>query len=165
MRFARARRFAATTYDKAFRTMLVRDGADPIVLAVYDEMVYLAAREPPIPYHLGGGHPDMLIADGLDCSSALCRAVQRKAHILTREGLPAEALDTTGLIRLGLPGEGKHLTLFVIDELPNGQRHCVARLTAMGFTRWWGGRHTGTFIGWLKRGFDTTGYTARRRKG
>lgn len=114
-----------------------------------------------LPYEWSGGHPGPGLTDGqrgYDCSG-WSSDILRHGGILESN----EALDTLELASWGEPGEGKYMTVWVINgpEL----EHTFVEFKIPGYEqyRWSMAAHTGTICGWYK-GLSTKGYTARRRK-
>lgn len=110
------------------------------------------------PYVFGGGHPGFGPDNGgYDCSGAVS-AVLHGGGIL---GHPGGALGTHELERWGLSGEGRWMTVWVINH-PDIE-HTFIEFKIPGRHRWFAARHTGTIVGWAPFTLSTDGYVARRR--
>lgn len=76
---------------------------EPIVRAV-KQMVTAGDRIAHVPYLYGGGHGSFT-ASGYDCSGSV-------SYLLHAAGLIGTPLDSSGLESYGLPGPGKHVTVY-----------------------------------------------------
>lgn len=126
----------------------------------YQDAQRLASER--FPYRFGGGHNRLFMPSageppGYDCSG-WCSVILHDAGLL---GTPAP-LGTHELARWGAPGEGEHMTLWVINE--HELEHCFLEFRMPGhppqFSR---GAHTGTVCGWSPFPLVTAGYSPRRR--
>lgn len=126
------------------------------------------------PYALGGGHdpshPFAASKDwralraniiGYDCSGAV-------GAVLHAMGLLDVELGTHELEHWGLPGRGEWMTLWVANRWLNGRpvEHCVIEFHkgVPSGERFFMAHFTGGPPAGFSAFFDTSGYTARRRK-
>jgi hypothetical protein len=130
------------------------------VLVTYSTADALAALL--YPYAWDGGHEQLGVASagppaGFDCTG-WADAILDGGNLLGRPDAP----NTEGLEDWGEPGEGRWLTLWLIDT-PELQ-HCVLEFKLPFKHRWTVAAHTGTICGWVTS-FSTAGYHARHAVG
>jgi peptidoglycan hydrolase-like protein with peptidoglycan-binding domain len=94
-------------------------------------LIRAANRIAEAPYRYGGGHPDFQDT-GYDCSGSL-------SYALHGAGLLASPLDSTGFMRYGEPGPGRHVTIYAnrghAFMVVDGRRYDTSAIGETG-SRW-----------------------------
>ena len=120
---------------------------DPIKRAL-KRMIRAGNRIARLPYVWGGGHGSFAAA-GYDCSGSV-------SYVLHAAGLIGTPMDSSGLESYGLPGPGKHITVYATGGHAwmtiNGRRFDTIAFQETG-SRW------SSTIG------STAGYVARHPRG
>ena len=111
-------------------------------------MIAAANRIATTPYKYGGGHGDFSDT-GYDCSGSV-------SYALHGGGLLSTPLDSSGLMRYGKPGKGRHVTIYANP----GHAYMVINGRRFDTT---GRAQTGTR--WQPSGRSSAGYVVRHPAG